>query len=404
MDVYLVGGAVRDALLKRPVREHDYVVVGATPEQMLDLGYRQVGRDFPVFLHPHSKEEYALARTLRRSVGGAKTVVHAQPGVSLRDDLHRRDLTINALARDKEGRLIDYFGGLEDLRNRVLRHVSPAFIEDPIRILRLARFMARYADLGFRVADETQALMADMARNGALDALVPERVWSELDKVLREAHPARFFVTLRECGALQVVFPELDRLWGVPQPPHWHPEVDTGLHTMKVVEVARRLSDDTAVLFAALTHDLGKGETPVDILPSHHGHEQRGVKLVEDLCRRLKAPVRHCDIARLVARHHGLIHRAGELRASTVLKVLEQADAFRRPERLDALLLASEADFRGRGGFEQRPYPQADRFRAWRQAAAEADTEAAIASCADPQQVGEAVARVRLAAIKKTGI
>ncbi len=401
MQVYLVGGAVRDALLERPVRERDYVVVGATPEQMLELGYQQVGRDFPVFLHPVSKEEYALARTLRRSAGGTEAVIHAEPGVSLRDDLSRRDLSINALARDEDGLLIDYFGGLEDLHNRVLRHVSPAFAEDPIRILRLARFMARYADLDFRVADETQSLMSDMVRQGALDALVPERVWSELEKVLQEAHPARFFETLRGCGAMRVVFPELDRLWGVPQPAYWHPEVDTGVHAMMVVEVARRLSDDTAVLFAALTHDLGKGETPQDILPSHRGHEQRSVKLVERLCERLKVPARHRDIARLVAQHHGTVHRAEELRDATVLKILEQADAFRRPERLEALLLACEADYRGRDGFGQRSYPQAELFRTWRQAAAQADTGAAIAACSDPQRIGEAVARVRLAAIRR---
>jgi tRNA nucleotidyltransferase (CCA-adding enzyme) len=403
LEIYLVGGAVRDGLLGRAVRERDYVVVGATPKRMLAEGFRQVGRDFPVFLHPQTGDEHALARTERRSSPGAEPQVHAEPGVTLRDDLWRRDLTINAMAEAADGRLIDPYGGLEDLRQRLLRHVSPAFEEDPLRVLRVARFMARYADLGFRVADETRALMGDMARRGQLDALVPERVWQEMAKALSEERPSAFFQTLRDCGALVRIFPELDRLWGVPQPPRWHPEVDTGVHTMMVVDMARRLCDDPAVVFAALTHDLGKGETPADILPSHHGHEERGVRLVEQVCGRLRVPTRHRDLARLVARYHGCIHRAGDLRASTVLKVLTGADAVRRPQRLEDLLLASEADFRGRSGFEDRPYPQAGAFRTWGRAVAEVDAAAVAAECRQPERIPDAIARARIAAIKAAG-
>jgi tRNA nucleotidyltransferase (CCA-adding enzyme) len=405
MDIYLVGGAVRDRLLGRPVTERDYVVVGASPEQMLQLGYRRVGKDFPVFLHPHSAEEYALARTERQSArADGEPVVHADPAVTLKDDLSRRDLTINALAEDSQGRLIDYFGGLQDLRQRRLRHVSAAFAEDPLRILRAARFAARYADLGFTLADETLRLMRAMARAGALDALVPERVWQELLKVFSEQRPDVFFETLRDCGALQPIFPELARLWGVPQPPQWHPEIDTGVHAMMVLRMARRLSDDPAVVFAALTHDLGKGITPAHILPSHRGHEERSAQLTQALCERLKAPARFRQIALLVARQHGHIHRAAELRAATVLRVLTAADAFRRPGRLEAMLLAAEADYRGRQGFEERPYPQADYFRAWRQAAATVDSARVAANCRRPELIAEAIAQARIAAIKQVDI
>ncbi len=400
MQIYLVGGAVRDRLLQRPVKERDYVVVGATAEQLLAQGYRQVGRDFPVFLHPSTAEEHALARTERRSAAGTEPVVHAAPDVSLEDDLWRRDLTINALAETADGDVIDPYGGLRDLEQRLLRHVSPAFEEDPVRVLRVARFMARYASLGFRVADETRLLMSDMARRGRLDELVPERVWQEMAKALLEERPSAFFETLRECGALARIFPELDRLWGVPQPPNWHPEIDTGVHTMMVLDMARGLTDDPAVLFAALTHDLGKGETPMDVLPRHIGHEERGVRLVDRVCARLKVPSRHHDLARLVARYHGYIHRADDLRAGTVLKVLSAADGFRRPQRLEGLLLASEADYRGRAGFEQRSYPQAGAFRAWREAAAEVDAGAVAATCKRSELIPDAVARARIEAIR----
>lgn len=403
MKVYLVGGAVRDRLLGQPVRDRDYLVVGATPEQLRERGFRQVGREFPVFLHPQSRDEYALARTERRSADPRAPfpIVHAAPHVTLREDLQRRDLTINTLAEDGEGQVIDYFGGQRDLELRLLRHVSPAFAEDPLRILRVARFMAAYGGLGFRVAEETQALMRDMVLKGALERLVPERVWQELVKALGERHPPLFFETLRACGALVHVLPELERLWGVPQPTRWHPEIDTGLHTMLVVQMARQLSDDPAVAFAALTHDLGKGETPREIWPSHHGHEARSEALVEQVCRRLRPPTRYCELARLGARYHGNVHRAAELRPKTVLRILQAADAFRRPQRLEKMLLVCEADYRGRSGFDSRPYPQGSQFRAWMQAAATVDSAAVAADCARPQLIGQAVARARLHAIKK---
>ncbi|MFW5452230.1 multifunctional CCA addition/repair protein [Thioalkalivibrio sulfidiphilus] len=364
MKTYLVGGAVRDELLGLPVRERDHVVVGATAQQMLDLGYRQVGRDFPVFLHPETHEEYALARTERKTAPGYRGfVVHASPEVALEEDLRRRDLTINAMARDGDGRLIDPFNGQADLEARLLRHVSPAFAEDPVRILRVARFAARLAPLGFRVADETRQLMAKMVADGEADALVPERVWQELERALGEASPTAFFQVLRDCGALGVLFPELERLFGVPQPEKYHPEIDTGVHTLMVLARSASLSDDPVVRFAALTHDLGKGTTPRDILPSHRGHEARSVELVHALCDRLRIPGAYRDLAVAVARWHGNAHRALELRPETVLRTLEGLDTFRRPQRLTAFLLACEADYRGRTGFEDRPYPQADYLR-----------------------------------------
>ncbi|OOG23037.1 multifunctional CCA tRNA nucleotidyl transferase/2'3'-cyclic phosphodiesterase/2'nucleotidase/phosphatase [Thioalkalivibrio denitrificans] len=365
MKTYLVGGAVRDELLGLPVRERDYVVVGATPERMLELGYRQVGRDFPVFLHPETHEEHALARTERKtSPGYHGFTVHASPEVTLEEDLMRRDLTINAMARSADGTLVDPFNGRTDLEARLLRHVSPAFAEDPVRILRVARFSARFAPLGFRVADETRALMTEMVQMGEVDALVPERVWQETERALGEIDPARYFQELRACGALAVLFPEIERLFGVPQPPRYHPEIDTGVHTLMVLTQSVRLSDDTKVRFAALTHDLGKGTTPAEILPSHRGHEERSVDLVHELCDRYRIPNAHRDLAVMVARWHGNAHKALELRPSTVLKTLEGLDAFRRPERLEPFLLACEADYRGRTGFEDLYYAQADYLRA----------------------------------------
>lgn len=365
MDIYLVGGAVRDELLGLPVRERDYVVVGATPGQMLDLGYRQVGRDFPVFLHPETHEEYALARTERKTAPGYRGfVVHADPGVTLEGDLLRRDLTINAMAKTVDGRLIDPFNGRADLEARLLRHVSPAFAEDPVRILRVARFAARFTPLGFRVADETRDLMARMVAAGEVDALVPERVWQETERALGETAPASFFHVLRDCGALRVLFPEIERLYGVPQPAKYHPEIDTGVHTLMVLTQSARLSAEPMVRFAALTHDLGKGTTPADILPSHRGHEERSVDLVHKLCDRYRIPNAYRALAVMVARWHGHAHRAFELRPESLLKTLEGLDSFRRPERLEPFLLACEADYRGRTGFEERPYPQADYLRA----------------------------------------
>jgi len=365
MEIYLVGGAVRDQLLGRIPRERDWVVVGASPEAMTELGYRPVGRDFPVFLHPQTAEEYALARTERKTAPGYRGfVIHAAPEVTLEQDLLRRDLTINAMAQDQQGRLIDPFDGQSDLEQRLLRHVSPAFAEDPVRVLRVARFAARLADDGFRVAPETMQLMRQMVESGEVDALVPERVWQETERALGEARPSRFIEVLRECGALQRIFPELDRLFGVPQPARWHPEIDTGLHMLLVLDQAARLSKSTAVRFAALVHDLGKGTTPAHLLPAHHGHGERGARIIAELARRLRIPKEHTDLAMLVSRYHGLAHRAAELRAGTMMSLLEHLDAFRRPQRLEQFLVACEADLRGRTGFEQRAYPQAEILRA----------------------------------------
>jgi tRNA nucleotidyltransferase (CCA-adding enzyme) len=360
METYLVGGAVRDDLLGLPVRERDWVVVGATPDQLASLGYRQVGKDFPVFLHPETREEYALARTERKTAPGYHGFeTRFSPDVTLTEDLLRRDLTINAMARAPDGALIDPYGGAHDLEHRILRHVSPAFAEDPVRILRIARFAARYAGFGFKIAEETLALMQAMTASGEVDALVAERVWAETAKALTEAQPSVYFRILRACGSLAVIFPELDRLYGIPQPPRWHPEIDTGLHTELVLEAAARLSTDSRLRFAALLHDLGKGSTPRDEWPKHHGHEGRGIKLVESLCARMKAPNDYRELAILACREHGIVHRALELRPDTTLALLERCDALRRPERFMELLLACTADARGRTGMEDISYPQA---------------------------------------------
>ncbi|MEW7974989.1 MAG: multifunctional CCA addition/repair protein [Candidatus Thiodiazotropha endolucinida] len=358
MQTYLVGGAVRDRLMGRPVKERDFVVVGADPDTMLVRGYQQVGSHFPVFLHPETHEEYALARS-RRSADGAKGDFADDGPVTLEQDLARRDLTINAIAEDEQGRLIDPFGGREDLQRRLLRHVSDAFVDDPIRILRVARFMARYADFGFTVAPETEALMVEMVVAGRLDKLVPERVWQELSGALGEPWPRSFFETLRGVGALQRVFPEIDALWGVPQPKHWHPEVDCGEHTMLALQVAVDLSDDPEVRFATLTHDLGKATTPERILPSHYGHEARGVKAIQRICSRIKAPTRFRELACRCATFHGYLHRLYDLKPKTILKLLAGLDAFRQPQRLQQYILVCQADYQGRLGFRQRPYPQA---------------------------------------------
>ncbi len=364
MRIFLVGGAIRDRLLGLEVRERDYLVVGATRQEMLKLGFKQVGRDFPIFLHPITHEDYALARTGRVPSGEAKPVVpRADPQVTLEEDLARRDLTINALAEDAQGRLIDPFGGVRDLRARRLRHVSGAFVEDPIRVLRVARFMARFQALGFQVADETLDLMQRMVEAGLLRNLVPERVWQELSSALKLDDPLPFFQTLRSCGALSSVLPEIDRLWGVPQPTHWHPEVDCGVHTMYSLQIACRLSPSLPVRFAALTHDLGKGMTPREILPSHHGHETVGARLVSTLCERLRVPTRCRVLAERCAKYHGHCHRLAELQASTVLRLLDRLDAFRQPEAFVDYLLVCEADYRGREGFQARAYPQAVEFK-----------------------------------------
>jgi tRNA nucleotidyltransferase (CCA-adding enzyme) len=371
MQVYLVGGAVRDALLGLPVKERDWVVVGATRDDLLRMRYREVGRDFPVFLHPDSHEEYALARLERKvSPGYRGFTVEFGPEVTLEEDLARRDLTINAIAEAADGTLVDPHGGRRDITSRTLRHVSDAFIEDPVRVLRVARFAARFAPLGFAVAPETLALMRSMVERGEVDALVPERVWQETEKALREPAASTFFKVLRDCGALAVIYPELDALFGVPQPAQWHPEIDTGLHTLMVLDQATLLSDDTRVRFAALVHDLGKGTTPRAEWPSHRGHEERGAALIDALATRLRLPGDYRDMALIVARHHGNVHRAFELRPKTLLDFMERADAFRRAERFAQALLACEADARGRTGLETQPYPQRAYVLAARAAAA----------------------------------
>jgi tRNA nucleotidyltransferase (CCA-adding enzyme) len=371
MQVYLVGGAVRDQLLGLPVRERDWVVVGARPEELKELGYLPVGREFPVFLHPETKEEYALAR-LESKVAPGYRGFHTQssPDVTLQEDLRRRDLTINAIAQSSDGEIIDPYGGADDLKKGILRHVSEAFVEDPVRVLRVARFAARFADRGFSVAPETRDLMQEMVKSGEIDALVPERVWQETERALGEAHPEVFFLTLRDCGALQAIFPEIEALFGVPQPERWHPEIDTGLHVMLALQCAVRLRAPTPVRFAVLVHDLGKAKTPRNLWPSHHGHEEAGVALIEALAARLRVPKEHTELAVLTARHHGLVHRALELKPATILGLLEKTDALRRPDRFRALLLACEADARGRTGLEDRAYPQADFLRQAQEATA----------------------------------
>jgi tRNA nucleotidyltransferase (CCA-adding enzyme) len=387
MQVYLVGGAVRDALLGLPVKERDWVVVGSTRDELLRLKYREVGRDFPVFLHPQSQEEYALARLERKvSPGYRGFAVEFGPQVSLEEDLARRDLTINAIAQAEDGSLLDPYHGQSDLKARVLRHVSPAFMEDPVRVLRVARFAARFASLGFHVAPETKALMRAMVERGEVDALVAERVWQETEKALREPGASVFFAVLRECGALKIIYPEIDALFGVPQPEKWHPEIDTGVHTMMVLDQAVRISCDAKVRFAALVHDLGKATTPQQEWPGHKGHEERSVALIEALSERLRLPSEYRDLSVIVARYHGNVHRAFELRPKTILGILEKTDAFRRPERFAQALLACEADSRGRLGLEEIPYPQREYLQMARDAAAAIKpTLEDIASHAGPQ-------------------
>jgi tRNA nucleotidyltransferase (CCA-adding enzyme) len=401
VDIYLVGGAVRDSLLGRPVAERDWVVVGATPEELQAQGFTPVGRDFPVFLHPHTREEHALARLERKTGPGYRGfVTEFAPDVTLEQDLARRDLTINAMAQAADGHLIDPHGGRADLERRVLRHVSPAFVEDPVRILRIARFLARFAHLGFSVAAETIELMRQMSASGELDALVPERVWRELERLLGEPTPRAGIELLRECGALRIVLPELDALFGVPQSPKWHPEVDTGEHVLLALQVAAGRAAPVSVRFAVLMHDLGKALTPRSEWPKHIAHEARGVPAIESLCQRLRVPQEHRDLALLASRFHTHVHRGLELRATTLLEVLESADAFRRPGRFAELLEVCECDARGRLGFADQPYPQRARF--------EQALEAASATTLQPDEreglVGAAIAerlrRKRLAAIE----
>ena len=402
MKRYLVGGAVRDALLGLPEGDRDWVVVGASPQELLDAGYLQVGRDFPVFLHPQTHEEHALARTERKTAAGYRGFeVQADPSVTLEDDLLRRDLTINAIAQDEAGVLIDPHGGQRDIAGKVLRHVSAAFVEDPVRILRLARFAARLD--GFTVADETMALMRRMVESREVDALVSERVWQELARGLMSATPSRMFAVLRECGALVRLLPEVDRLWGVPQRADYHPEVDTGVHLMMVLDMAARLNASLAVRFACLGHDLGKGTTPADVLPRHIGHEQRSVALVRDVCERLRVPLACRELAEVVAREHGNVHRSGEFGAAAVLRLIERCDAIRRPERFNEILLACECDARGRLGLEASAYPQRERLGRALDLARSIDSAAvaarAVALGLSGPAVGEAIHRARADAV-----
>ncbi len=401
MQVYLVGGAVRDEQLGIPLKERDWCVVGATPSELLDQGYKQVGKDFPVFLHPETHEEYALARTERKTAPGYHGFsVDFSPKVSIEDDLLRRDLTINALAKDSDGRLVDPYGGIRDIENRVLRHVSEAFSEDPVRVLRVAKFAARFAGQGFRIAGETMSLMRKMVDQGEIDALVPDRVWKETEAALRRGNSRVYFEVLRSCGALERLFPEIDALFGVPQPAKWHPEIDTGLHTMLVLDQVEVLSDSLDVRYAALTHDLGKGTTPKSQWPSHPGHEARGCSLIRKLSERLPVPKSARDLALIVSEFHTHCHRAFELREKTLLKVLEKTDAFRRPERFEQFLTACEADARGRTGLEDRPYEQADYFRGALAAASSIDS-AAIAAAHSGQDIPTAIREARLGELRQ---
>ena len=413
MKTYRVGGSVRDELLGLPVKDRDWVVVGATPEQMSAAGYLPVGKDFPVFLHPETREEYALARTERKTARGYKGfAIHTSPEVTLEEDLARRDLTINSIAvhgqwtlgngqNDAENGLIDPYGGRRDLRERVLRHVTDAFREDPVRILRVARFAARFAD--FRVAPETLQLMREMVEHGEADHLVAERVWQELSRGLMEDTPSRLFDVLAECGALKVLLPEVDRLWGVPQRADYHPEIDTGVHVLMVLDLSARLRAPLTVRFACLVHDLGKGTTPAEMLPRHIGHEERSVKLLRAVCERLRVPVDCKELAEVVAREHGNIHRSGDFSAAALVRLLERCDAFRKPARFGEILLACECDARGRLGFEDQPYPQGERL-AGALAVAQAVDTAAIAQQAMGQglagpKVGERIHAARIAAV-----
>ncbi|MRD47104.1 multifunctional CCA addition/repair protein [Caenimonas koreensis DSM 17982] len=402
MQTYMVGGAVRDALLGWPVNDHDWVVVGSSPEEMIAAGYLPVGKDFPVFLHPQTREEHALARTERKTARGYHGfAIDAAPDVTLEQDLARRDLTINAIARAADGELIDPFHGQRDLQDKVLRHVTLAFREDPVRILRVARFAARFAD--FTIAPETMALMREMVVAGEVDALVAERVWQELARGLMEAHPSRMFETLRECGALVRLLPEVDVLWGVPQRADYHPEIDTGVHLMMVLDMSAQLDAPLAVRFACLTHDLGKGTTPADVLPKHIGHEIRSAKLLKHVCDRLRVPVECRELADVVAREHGNIHRSSEFGAAAIVRLLERCDAFRKPQRFEQILLACECDKRGRGGLQDASYPQRGELLQALAAAQSVKTSEVAAQAQQMQrsgaQVGEMIQHARVAAI-----
>jgi tRNA nucleotidyltransferase (CCA-adding enzyme) len=399
MQSYLVGGAVRDSLLGLAVKDRDYVVVGATPAHMLAAGYRAVGKDFPVFLHPQTQQEYALARTERKTGKGYKGFsVYADPDVTLEEDLARRDFTINAIAQAEDGSLIDPFNGQLDIQKKQLRHVTAAFSEDPVRILRAARFLARFTD--FSVAAETMLLMRDMVAAGEVNALVPERVWQEIAKGLMEKQPSRMFEMLRDCGALKVILPELDRLWGVPQTATYHPEIDTGIHVMMVIDYAAKQGYSLPVRFAALTHDLGKGTTPADVLPRHIGHELRSVDLIREVVARLRVPNDCKDLALVVAKYHGKLHAARQMKATTLLQFLEELDAFRQRARFEDFLLACECDSRGRLGLENCPLDDAAQLSHALQAALTIDAGAIAKQCSSPVHIKHSVAEARIHAIQ----
>jgi tRNA nucleotidyltransferase (CCA-adding enzyme) len=400
MQTYAVGGAVRDELLGLTVKDRDYVVVGTTPQAMLDAGYKPVGKDFPVFLHPKTHEEYALARTERKTGAGYKGfVVHAAPDVTLEEDLARRDFTINAIAKDAAGKLIDPHNGCADIESKTLRHVSEAFAEDPVRILRAARFSARFTD--FSIAPETLTLMKKMVQNGEVDALVPERVWQEISKGLMEAKPSRMFEVLRDCGALQKIMPELDKLWGVPQPPKYHPEIDTGVHVMMVIDYAAKQNFSLPIRFAALVHDLGKGTTPADVLPRHIGHEIRSVHLLKDVAKRLRVPNDCKELAVIVAKFHGKLHQASNMRPDTLLEFLIELDAIRQPTRFTDFLKACECDSRGRTGLENCELPETTLIQHALQAALTVDAGVIAKQHTEPEKIKQAVFAARLDAIKQ---
>ncbi|RRZ96893.1 multifunctional CCA addition/repair protein [Erwinia sp. 198] len=400
MKSYLVGGAVRDALLNLPVKDKDWVVVGASPAEMLALGFQQVGRDFPVFLHPDTQQEYALARTERKNGSGyTGFVCYAAPDVTLEQDLQRRDLTINAIAQDDEGRYYDPYNGRADIEQRQLRHVSAAFNEDPLRVLRVARFAARFAHLGFVIAGETLALMRSMAESGELSELTPERVWKETEKALESRMPQVYFQVLRDCGALAVLFPELDNLYGVPAPAKWHPEIDTGVHTLMTLAIAAELSDEVDVRFATLFHDVGKALTPPEKWPSHHGHGPAGVPLVEQLCQRLRVPNAIRDLALLVTEFHDLVHTVERQSPETLVALFDRIDAWRKPHRVEQIALTSEADARGRTGFENNAYPQGDYLRKAFAIVQNVSTKEVVAAGYKGVEVREELTRRRIAAL-----
>lgn len=402
MDIFLVGGAVRDEILGYPFHERDWVVVGATPEEMKAQGFLPVGKDFPVFLHPQTKEEYALARTERKTAPGYTGFhFHATPDVTLEQDLARRDLTINAIAQTLDGEIVDPYGGQRDIAAKKLRHVSSAFCEDPVRILRVARFAARYHHLGFTVADETLEVMRGMVESGEVDYLVAERCWKELSRALLERHPAVFIQTLRDCGALARIMPEVDKLFGIPQRAEYHPEIDTGLHTLLALEQACKLSDELAVRFATLVHDLGKGETPPDMLPKHIGHEKKGVPLIKALCERLAIPNECRDLALAVSEYHLHCHRALELRGKTLVTLFSALDAWRRPERFHNFLLCCEADARGRTGLEHRDYPQPDYLKQVFAACQQVEVKSLMDEGFQGAALGEALRKRRVAAAEQ---